>query len=188
MTPASEQRRTPAALLLLLAFAACRDASVKVPARALDEDQQRRVAGHLLNQRPTPAYPSSASFGGGRIRLLGSDARPDPAVRGRALRLVHYFEAGEPLDKSWKLFVHVQNAAAPGILVNADHVPVEELHPTDRWKQGQIIEDAYTVQIPPDAPDELVVFIGFYRFDDRLPVDQREAHDGGNRVPALRLK
>jgi hypothetical protein len=108
-------------------------------------------------------------------------------AKGQRVKVVHYFESVAALDKSWKLFVHVQDASAPGILVNADHVPVDGLHPTDKWKVGQIIEDSYEVAIPPDAPGELSVFIGFYRFDDRLPVDAPSAHDGANRIPALKL-
>ncbi len=176
------------ALVAALARAACKDSSVRVAPRKLDEDQQRRVAAHLLTQRPSPAQPSTASFGGGAIRLLGTDIRPDPAARGQPLRITHYFEAVKPLDQSWKLFVHVQNAAAPGILINADHIPVEEIYPTNLWKAGQIIEDTYTVHVPADAPAELAVYIGFYRFNDRLPVDERGTHDGSNRVPSARVK
>ncbi len=167
---------------------ACRDPEVGPPPRRLDPDQTRRVAEHLRHERPRPRIPADVTLGGGRLRFLGSDVRPDPAARGKSVRVSHYFECLAPLDKSWKIFVHVQGAASPGMLVNADHVPVEGLLPTEKWEKGQIIEDSYDFEVPPQAPAELLGFIGFYRYDDRLPVDDRTAHDGANRIPAFRLK
>ncbi len=181
-------RSVRVAALLALSFAACRDPSVGPPPRKLAGDQAQRVAAHLLKAPPAPMRPANVTFGGGKLRLLGSDARPEPVGRGQQLRLTHYFEALQPVDKSWKIFVHVEGAGRGGILVNSDHIPVDNLHPTDKWEKGQIIEDSYSITVPQSAPDELVVFMGFYRFDDRLPVDERSQHDGGNRVPALRVR
>ncbi|MBI5546680.1 MAG: carbohydrate-binding family 9-like protein, partial [Deltaproteobacteria bacterium] len=127
-------------------------------------------------------------LGGGKVRFIGSDVRPDPAIRGHALRVSHYFESLAAMEKGWKVFVHVEGAGQPGILINADHVPVDGLYPTDKWQPGQFVEDSYTVTVPAAAPEELVFYIGFYRFDDLLPVDERAAHDGANRLPALRVK
>ncbi len=178
------------ALLALAAVAAlsCRDSSVGPPPRRLDADQSRRAESHLLRQRPAPSQPSEATFAGGRIRYLGSDVRPESAPGGQPVRVTHYFESLKPLDKSWKLFVHLEAAGRAGILVNADHYPAEGLLPTDRWQAGQIIEDSYSMVLPQGGADELVGYLGFYRYDDRLPVDQPQAHDGANRVRALRIK
>lgn len=175
-------------LVACAVMAGCRDSSVQVPPRKLNADQQRRVAAYLHSSAPSPGHPVKASFGGGAIRLLGSDVQPKTAERGKPLRVSHFFEVVRPVDASWKLFVHVQSATEPGILINADHIPVEGIYPTNLWQPGQIIEDAYTLQIPPDAPDELLIYLGFYRFDDRMPVDERASHDGRNRVRALRVK
>lgn len=172
----------------LLAVLACRDPNVGPPPRKLAKDQAGQVAAHLLAQRPTPMRPAGTTLGGGKIRFLGTDVRPDPVNRGQTLKLSHYFESIAAVDQNWKMFVHVEGAGAPGILVNADHVPVENLYPTDKWKPGQFIEDSYSVTVPDSAPDELLVYIGFYRFDDRLPVDDRAAHDGANRIVAARVK
>ncbi|HEY3448333.1 MAG TPA: carbohydrate-binding family 9-like protein [Myxococcales bacterium] len=176
------------ALFAFLALVACRDSSVGPPPRKLAGDQADQVASHLLKQKPTPMTPASTTLGGGKIRYLGSDWRPDPVARGQTLRISHFFESIAPVDKGWKMFVHVEGTNHGGILVNADHVPVDNLYPTDRWQPGQIVEDSYTITVPPTAPDEMVVFIGFYRFDDRLPIDQRSDHDGGNRIPAVKFK
>ncbi len=182
-------RRGPGWALALVAVAvACRDPDVGPPPRLISADQSQRVARRLLKERPALRQPSNATLGAGKIRFLGSQVRPETAARGSEVHVSHYFECLSPLDKSWKLFVHVEGSASPGILVNADHVPVEGLLPTDRWRPGQIIEDEYAFRVPADAPGELVGSIGFYRFDDRLPVDERAAHDGNNRIPAFRLK
>lgn len=181
-------RRRLLAAVALVAVAGCKDPTVGPPPRKLDSAQALRVAGHLLRQKPEPAFPSQATLGGGALRYLGSDVRPSPAVRGRPLRVSSYFEVLKPVPNSWKLFVHIQNASVGGVLVNGDHYPVEGLYPTDKWQPGQIIEDAWTVGIPESAPDEIVGYIGFYRFDDRLPVDDRAAQDGANRIEAFRVK
>jgi hypothetical protein len=127
-------------------------------------------------------------LGNGKLRYLGTDVRPDPVARGQVLHISHYFESLAPLDKSWKIFVHVQGSSRPGILVNGDHLPIEGLYPTQRWTAGQILEDSYTITVPAQAPDELTGYIGFYYYDSRLPVDQAAAHDGANRIPAFRVK
>lgn len=176
------------ALFAFLALVACRDPSVGPPPRKLAGGQADLVASHLLKQKPTPMAPASATLGGGKIRFLGSDWRPDPVGRGQSLRISHYFESVAALDKNWKMFVHVEGAGRGGILVNADHVPIDNLYPTDKWQPAQIIEDAYSITVPQNAPDEMVVFIGFYRFDDRLGVDDRASHDGANRIAAFRFK
>ena len=167
---------------------ACRDPTVGPPPKKLGDDQSKQVSSHVLKQRPTPMRPASATLGGGKIRLLGSDARPEPVGRGQTLHISHYFESLAVLDKNWKMFVHVEDAAHPGIIVNGDHVPVDNLYPTDKWQPGQFIQDEYTITVPPQAPEELAVYIGFYRFDDRLPVDERASHDGANRILALKVK
>ncbi len=172
----------------LALVASCRDPSVGPPPRKLAGAQASLVATHLLKQKPTPKAPADATLGNRKIRFLGSDWRPDPVGRGQTLRISHYFESLAALDKNWKMFVHVEAANRGGILVNADHVPVENLHPTYRWQPGQIIEDTYIITVPQSAPEEMAVFVGFYRFDDRLPVDQRGGHDGANRIPAFRFK
>lgn len=174
--------------LVALAVVSCRDPSVGPPPKRLAGAQEHQVAAHVLTRRPSPMRPADVTLGGGKIRFLGSDARPDPVGPGQSLRISHYFECLKPLDKSWKVFVHVQGAGRAGILVNADHVPVDNLYPTDRWQPGQIIEDSYSVSVPASAPDELDVFVGFYRFDDRLPVDAPDAHDGADRLRALTVK
>ncbi|MGC4113323.1 MAG: carbohydrate-binding family 9-like protein [Myxococcales bacterium] len=172
----------------LTLVASCRDPSVGPPPRKLAGDQAQAVASHVLKSAPSPKVAAAATLGGGKIRFLGSDFRPDPVGRGQSLRITHYFESIALVDKNWKMFVHVEGANRGGILVNADHVPVDNLYPTDKWQPGQFIEDSYTITVPENAPDEMAVFIGFYRFDDRLPVDNRSDHDGGNRIPAFKFK
>jgi hypothetical protein len=171
-----------------LLVVACKDPTVGPPPRKLNDAQTRRVATFLLDGKPSPSQPANVMLGGGQIRFLGTDVRPDSVSRGERVRIAHYFELLKPVDKSWKLFVHIENEGSPGILVNADHVPVEGLLPTDRWQQGKVIEDSYSVSVPAHAGDQLVGYVGFYRFDDRMPVDSRAAHDGSNRLRAFRLK
>src|SRR6185436_11184569 len=106
--------------------------------------------------------PGTATLGGGKLRYAGTRVAPLPAHRGRPLTLTHYFETLAPVDREMKMFVHVEDARAPGILVNRDHHPVDGLYPIDRWKAGEVIEDTYTIDVPAAAPDALAVYVGFY--------------------------
>lgn len=135
-------------------------------------------------------------MGGGKLRYLGTSIwaepstggeakRPEALRRGDRVRLAHYFEVLEPLEGSWKIFVHLAPERSKKNLVNADHFPVLGLWPTHRWKKGDVIEDVHALEIPDGAPDRLVGWLGLYRFERRLKVDARPDHDGRNRIRAF---
>lgn len=141
------------------------------------------LSPHLLTEVPAGlSHKASVGLGGGRIRYQGSKIAPVPARRGSPLSVTHYFACVAPIEREMKLFVHVEDARAPGILINRDHYPIGELYPLNRWKAGEVIEDGYTIDLPAATPDSIALYIGLYRFDERLPVDDASATDGANRI------
>lgn len=187
-------------LCLFFCAIACSDPTAPAPPpRALDRDEQARVDRHLLQAHPKPHWPASIALGDGRLRYLGTSmwsedgggdemAAPRTVRRGDRVRVAHYFEVLEPLEGSWKIFLHLAPERSKRNLVTADHFPVLGLWPTHRWKKGDLIEDVHALVVPDGAPDRLVGWLGFYRFDRRLKVDARRDHDGRDRIRAFEVE
>ena len=188
-----------ACLCLFLCASACSDPAAPVPPpRTLDRAARAQVERHLLQERPKPHWPASIEMGNGRLRYLGTSMWPEAVSgveatapkairRGDRVRVAHYFEVLEPLEGSWKLFLHLAPERSKKNLVNADHFPVLGLWPTHRWKKGDLIEDVHALVIPDGAPDRLVGWLGLYRFERRLQVDAQQDHDGRHRIWAFAI-
>lgn len=189
-----------AALALPFALSCTDHSSPNLPApRSLDAQQTAKVQPHLLQAMPeNVTFPADISLNGGSLRYLGTDVltgkgldvkalpgRPVEARRGETIRLRHYFRADKKLDGSWKIFVHGADEAARRNVINADHYPVYGLWPTVRWAPGTVVEDVHDVRIPETAPDTLSGWLGLYRLDARMKVDDPKQHDGKNRIRAF---
>ena len=109
-----------------------------------------------------PQHPLKASFGDPPLaRLLGYDIAGE-LTPGGALRLTLYWQAQNPTDISYKVFVHLIGAdgrpAAQG-----DDFPVNGKHPTIAWQPNELITDFYTIHLPANTPPGLYPLrIGFY--------------------------
>ena len=175
MRPAS---RLLTLLTLTLLVTACRDeqAGPKPRAKALPPPVQARV----LDAAPAElTYRSGATFGGGAVRYLGTRVTPPVAAPGQAVKLEHYFEAVRAVPRGWKFFVHVVDPASGQMMVNADHDFAGGAAPLGTWPVGKVVEDVHTVPMPP-APGRVV--LGFWQGDERLAVDDPNAHMGDNRI------
>ncbi len=109
-----------------------------------------------------PRHPLDARFGQPPLaRLLGYDLDGDP-IPGGALTLTLVWRVENPVDVSYKLFVHLIGAdgrpAAQG-----DDFPLAGQRPTTSWQPGEIIRDRYMVQLPAHLPPgDYPLRIGFY--------------------------
>ena len=138
--------------------------------------------------RPRPRAPASGAteptavqgtWGGGAIRYLGTRVERGRNNAGQdAVRLTLRFEATRKLDPGWQVFVHLVDPRTGQMLGNADHPPPQ---PLEQWPVGQPVPDVQVIALPPGA-QEIQVLLGFWHDDQRLPVDQPEAHDGQQRM------
>ncbi|HYO72677.1 MAG TPA: carbohydrate-binding family 9-like protein [Archangium sp.] len=170
-------------LTLTLLATACRDeqAGPKPRAKALPAPAQARV----LDAAPADlTYRSGATFGGGAVRYLGSRVSPPVAAPGQPVKLEHYFQAVSEVPRGWQFFVHVVDAASGQMMVNADHDFAGGAAPLGSWPVGKVVEDVHSVPMPP-APAR--VLLGFWRGDERLAVDDPQAHGGDNRMMGPQL-
>ena len=180
MRPAS---RLLTLLTLTLLATACRDeqAGPKPRTKALPPPAQARV----LDAAPGDlTYRSGATFAGGAVRYLGTRVTPPVAVPGQAVKLEHYFEAVRAVPRGWKFFMHVVDPASGQMMVNADHDFAGGAAPLGTWPVGKVVEDVHTVPMPP-APGRVV--LGFWQGDERLAVDEPNAHAGDNRMMGPQL-
>ncbi len=67
-----------------------------------------------------------------------------------------------PIDKDYKVFVHVRDANGNVVFQN-DKLPLNALLPMTRWQAGQPLRDAHAMVIPADVPaGTYQVFAGVY--------------------------
>lgn len=125
-----------------------------------------------VNQEAVVPENLNLSFGD-QITLLGYDFSGQQAGPGDSIYLRLYWKARQPLDKDYKVFVHVLDEAQQQIWGQKDHTPADGSRPTSSWGVGEIVTD--TVIIPLDLgtpPGQYQLRVGLYDFDtlERLPI------------------
>ena len=118
---------------------------------------------------------------------LGARAANDPKGTAQAGPYTVRVAGVRPGGNSFSSFSSFGGGGSfgPGGFRNLDHVPVEGLLPTEKWRPGQRIRDRQRIAIPPDmAPGLYTVFAGGDRAGSaaRLPVTPRALTDGQDRL------
>ncbi|WP_223634795.1 carbohydrate-binding family 9-like protein [Corallococcus sp. EGB] len=124
-------------------------------------------------------FRSGATLAGGAIVYLGARVTPERTTPGQPVRIAHYFQAVRPPPQGFHFFAHVVDPQSGQMLANADHEFQDGAAPLETWPVGRVLEDVHTVPMP-STPARLV--LGFWRDDERLPVDDPRMHQGDNRV------
>jgi hypothetical protein len=94
-----------------------------------------------------------------RSELIGWDL-PSTGQRGRPFDVVFYFRALAPLDRSWRVFAHVDGDRARHQL---DHEPLGGACPTAAWQPGDVLVDRVTTTVSAGIPaGRYAIWIGFY--------------------------
>lgn len=157
------------AVLVVLGAAACQKREEPVP--SLTQDQWRRVNENLLDEEPEVSHPVDAVFEES-VRLIGWNIEPQSVEAGEDFEITFYWEVLEELDDRWHIFVHLD----ANMRQNLDHEAVQNIYPTVYWEQGQIIQDSVRATLSDGvAADEIAVFIGFWRGEDRMTVNRAGA-------------
>jgi hypothetical protein len=95
-----------------------------------------------------------------------------PLQPGDVLLVNVVWQPLQPLTQNLKVFVHLVDAAG-NVLAQYDGQPQTGQHPTGQWIPGELVTDAYSVILPPDAPaGPYQVYLGLYDETTltRLPV------------------
>lgn len=129
---------------------------------------------HLF-EAPSPQFLLAANFSD-QARLAGVDLPETTVKTGGNLPLTLYWQALAPLDRSWKVFVHLVDDQGK-IVSQQDQIPGAGQFPTTSWLPGEYVIDSYNLSIPADTPPGRQAYrleIGLYDANDvsfsRLPV------------------
>lgn len=139
-------------------------------------------------QEPLPAL-AALGEGSPQVAIVGVTA-PDKEVRpGTATTVQVAWQALAPLDRDYSVFVHLVDK--DGFTVaQTDTMPGGGRLPTTRWRPGQVIDDTYTIVLPPTAysPNRGHWAIGLYDHRTglrmKLDGDKDALHFGAVTIPA----
>ncbi len=92
--------------------------------------------------------PLEATIGPG-IRLEGFTT--STAESGEALDVTLLWQAEQPIDKDYVVFVHVLNSDGK-LVASHDGLPGNGRFPTSAWLPGITIPDTHSIALPPDLP------------------------------------
>lgn len=167
-------------LTLPLLLVACRDEQAGPRPRTQKLPTAEQLQPRTLDTVPGDlTFHSGATFAGGAIIYLGSRVTPAQATPGQQVTLSHYFQALRQVPPGWGFFVHIIDPSTGQMLINADHEFQNGLAPLGTWPVGKILEDTHALPMPQGAARAV---LGFWRDDQRLPVDDPRNQDGQNRM------
>ena len=119
-----------------------------------------RSEARPASEPPRGTTAQIASWTNG-AELLGYQVADRTVSPGGELDVTLYWRAPQPLDKDYKVFVHVIKDGQ--VIAQHDAEPGLGGYPTGRWPAGQVIPDRHPIQIPPEAqPGSYSVMIGLY--------------------------
>jgi serine/threonine-protein kinase len=163
----------------------------------IEEVWSTEPEGRVLSQEPAP---ESEIQSGSTVTLTVSGGVNLPIPLGVNLgnrvvleeaRLLKFtYQAGEnipvtlrwrcvdPLDRSYKVFVHLLTADMSALITQQDVEPVNGLKPTQTWQPGEVVNDPHQLAIPEGTPPGTYqIRVGMYDEAGRLPVvDAGEAN------------
>ena len=134
-----------------------------------------------------------------QVKFLGYQMKTSSPARGDKLNLRLFFECTGKVTTSWKIFIHMDSAAASN-RIHGDHWPLNMSKDpeekkcvgcwrTNHWMKGDVVLDDFQTEVPMGSPSGMYnIYMGFYTpgSDKRLKVKDFEKkkirHDGKNRV------
>lgn len=102
----------------------------------------------LLREAPRPAMVTAAPLDGGRLRVVGVDARR--AAHG-ALELELFYQVMAQPTAQLGLGVEVATPGAGALAAAPPRVPSDGVFPPERWRPGEWIRDRFTIPVPPQS-------------------------------------
>lgn len=105
-------------------------------------------------------FPSGVSFDS-LVQLLGARVAT-PLQAGAVVPVTVVWTALQPMETSFTGFVHLLDREGR-IVAQDDHVPLRGQRPTDTWVAGEVVEDAYELELPASLPPgEYRLAVGLY--------------------------
>ncbi len=109
----------------------------------------------------TIQHPARFSLGEA-ITFLGHDLDRDSLRPGESFHLTLYWQAVQPMDTSYTVFVHLLDGQEK-VWGQVDAIPGAGGRPTTGWLPGEVLADSYDVTAKADAPQgSYMIEIGLY--------------------------
>jgi len=179
-------KRTAYRMAFCLALAAAVGGGCSKKQRALTGEQKQELARYVSEKASKPQHPLDIKFGES-IALVGYDLDTETVVPGTPFNVTWHFRVNKNVGGDWKLFTHLADGAGTSRINYDDKGKLRTLFPASAWEAGSYISDPMTITLPEDwDSDGLIVFLGFWQDEDRMPVTGPSDHD--NRARALELK
>jgi 4-amino-4-deoxy-L-arabinose transferase-like glycosyltransferase len=101
---------------------------------------------------------------GERIRLLGYDLDDKTAEPGDEVDLTLYWETVTPMERSWSVFVHLNDPVINAPIAQRDMYPGQGLLATPLLQPGQQLANRYVIEIPGTVytPARVDLVVGWY--------------------------
>ena len=140
-------------------------------------DMPTRIESRPATELPKDAKAQETIWTNGAelvgYRIVDKRVRP-----GEALDLTLFWRAPQPLDKDYKVFVHVLKDGQ--VIAQHDAEPGLGGYPTTRWPAGDIIPDRHLIQIPSEAQaGDYTAVVGLY---DPVSGTRAQLTQGGDAV------
>lgn len=120
-------------------------------------------------EAPTLQHVTNLNLGN-TIALLGYDLTVADTVR-----LTLYWQARQPIQQSYKVFVHLVDQASGAILAQTDAPPRQWRYPTTWWAVGEVVQE--TIELPYDQTTTAVRSLRLGMYDEetgeRLPMQSQ---------------
>ncbi len=117
-----------------------------------------------LNE-PGPGYKSFDGRLANGALLQGVESylsRDFPEGAGQRLGVYLYWRAQDVIPDSYKVFVHLLDANGQ-VVAQDDGAPMLWLHPTEKWRPGELVIDFHSLHIKPGVPaGEYTLQVGMY--------------------------
>jgi uncharacterized membrane protein len=121
-------------------------------ARLLGVAEGKPVEERRVFATPSPQQPLDVDLEG-EVRLLGYDL--DCEERAGTCDLTLYWQAQERLSTGYAVFAQILGPAGK-VWAQVDAVPGGGGYPTVWWLPGEVVADALSLKLPPEAPRELI--------------------------------
>jgi hypothetical protein len=146
------------------------------------EDATQRLGSLNLTGRAhmmdTSGAAPLATFGSA-MDLLNAKADPASLRAGEKLSVTLSWRGAARMQQAYKVFVHVLDPSGQHVVAQRDAEPKNGDAPTTSWVPGEVLEDAYALDLPGGLPaGEYPVEIGVYdpRSGDRLNLASGDNH------------
>lgn len=140
---------------------------------------EARLARAPQDEPPTPPTAQAVTFDDG-VRLLGYGLRAENVRAGDRVELSLFWETYVQPQGDYTVFVHLLEQPGEQPITTADGPPVSGYYPTRLWREGDVVEDLHTLDIPEDlAPGAYQIGVGLY---DPVTGRRVQRNDGGDTV------